>query len=304
MNRKQNALARVLVFGEVLFDSFSDGREVLGGAPFNLAWNLKGMGFDPLLITRIGEDENGRSIRENMRRWGLDTSAVQLDSTHPTGRVEIQLSGTAHNFDILPDQAYDFISQEPLKQLLQDSSPRMIYRGTLAMRTENNARTWKELMRQVPAPAVFLDVNLREPWWNMKDLKEALSEATWVKINDEELELLVGSELETRLDYREVARDLISRHDLDMLFLTCGAHGSALFDKHGSVYWQGAGEDNIQIVDTVGAGDAYAAAVVAGLLRKSAPPEMISRAAEFAARICRIRGATCFESDLYQKWKS
>ena len=78
-----------LIFGEVLFDRFPDGSEVLGGAPFNVAWHLQGFGLRPRLISRIGEDRAGRRVVEAMDRWGLDTAGVQRDLRRPTGAVDI-----------------------------------------------------------------------------------------------------------------------------------------------------------------------------------------------------------------------
>ena len=76
-----------LIFGEVLFDCFPDGREILGGAPFNVAWNLQAFGMSPLLVSRVGDDSLGWQIQEKMKSWGMNINCLQLDPSYPTGRT-------------------------------------------------------------------------------------------------------------------------------------------------------------------------------------------------------------------------
>ena len=82
---------RPVVFGEVLLDCFKDGTTVLGGAPYNVAWHLKGLGLDPLLLTRVGSDPRGDGIRAAMLPAGLDTTGVQVDPDLPTGTVNVSI---------------------------------------------------------------------------------------------------------------------------------------------------------------------------------------------------------------------
>jgi len=110
---------RPLVFGEVLYDSFPDGSVVLGGAPFNVAWHLRGFGLNPLFISRVGDDELGERIIAAMSEWGMDTRGVQRDPGHPTGRVVVSIRNNEPSFEIVPEQAYDFIAGEPLQALLR-----------------------------------------------------------------------------------------------------------------------------------------------------------------------------------------
>ncbi|HRV09486.1 MAG TPA: PfkB family carbohydrate kinase, partial [Acidobacteriota bacterium] len=91
---------RPVVFGEVVFDLFPDGSEVLGGAPFNVAWHLKGLGERPLMITRIGDDQRGRAILDRMLSAGLDVAGVQMDEEHPTGTVRVLLDSAGPRFQI------------------------------------------------------------------------------------------------------------------------------------------------------------------------------------------------------------
>jgi fructokinase len=84
----------------------------MGGAPFNVAWHLAGLGAKPLHTSRIGHDPCGDAVLAGMRDWGMDVSGIQMDTQAPTGQVQIALTGTDHSFTILPDQAYDRIATE------------------------------------------------------------------------------------------------------------------------------------------------------------------------------------------------
>ncbi|MGB5338517.1 MAG: PfkB family carbohydrate kinase, partial [Gammaproteobacteria bacterium] len=96
----------VCIFGEVLFDHFPDGKHVLGGAPFNVAWHLQAFGLTPRFISRVGADAEGESVLAAMRDWGMDTQAVQIDAQRPTGRVSVQIVDDEPAYDIVADCAY------------------------------------------------------------------------------------------------------------------------------------------------------------------------------------------------------
>ena len=106
--------AGLFIFGEVLFDCFPGGEQILGGAPFNVAWHLQALGDRPLFISRIGEDAQGGQILQAMRQWGMETGAMQIDTTRPTGRVEVRITNNEPSYDIVADSAYDRISAADL----------------------------------------------------------------------------------------------------------------------------------------------------------------------------------------------
>ena len=121
----------VLVFGEALFDSFADGKQVLGGVPFNVAWHLQALGDHPVFISRIGNDELGQKILSTMRDWCMDTQSVQIEDVHQTGQVEVTIIDNEPHCSITPNCAYDFISTKVMKDL-PDSG--ILYHGTLGLR--------------------------------------------------------------------------------------------------------------------------------------------------------------------------
>ena len=128
-------MKNLMIFGEVLFDIFPDGNKVFGGAPFNVAWHLHGLGADPLFVGRVGDDNNGKKIISKMGEWEMNMKGIQIDSEHPTGRVTIKLKDGQPAFNIEADQAYDFISaDETLNENGSDFD--LLYYGSLALRTK------------------------------------------------------------------------------------------------------------------------------------------------------------------------
>lgn len=290
---------RPVIFGEVLFDSFPDGREVLGGAPFNVARHLQGFELEPLFISRVGDDRRGEQVRAAMAEWGMDRAGLQRDAQHPTGSVRIAMQGTQHTFDILPQQAYDYIDADLALPLLQQHSISLLYFGSLIEREPVSRNTLQQL-RALPVP-LFSDVNLRAPWWQTERVVSLLQGVNWVKLNDEEIAALgFGGELDS------AARRMRDAFDLELLVVTRGEAG-ALFVTAEQVL-HGEPVPVKRLVDTVGAGDAFSAVVLLGMLRDWPLAKTLGHALEFAAHLCEVRGAVLPDNSYYQtclaKWDS
>ena len=203
MNKHKN----LLIFGEVLFDCFEDGNTVLGGAPFNVAWHLQAFGCAPLFVSRIGDDELGEKIRQSMQTWGMDTSGLQRDSTHPTGTVQVKLIDDEPHYEIVPNRAWDFIDA----RAIPDVSPGLIYHGSLALRSPRSAGALQTL-KDTSAATVFMDINLRPPWWEKVQLEKLVADAAWVKLNEHELRALVHAD-DKKSARLHLITDLLSRLD-------------------------------------------------------------------------------------------
>ncbi|AKJ65248.1 PfkB family carbohydrate kinase [Kiritimatiella glycovorans] len=297
MHERKPMQGRPVVIGEVLFDCFPDGTEVLGGAPFNVAWHLAGLGLEPLLISRVGADERGRRIESAMREWGMDLSGIQRDDIAPTGEVRITLDPDGgHSFEILPDQAYDAIDWGRAVGDAAGAGAALCCAGSLIRRYGHNARGLDRLLEEAGAP-LFLDVNLRAPWWDRSSVRQQVAEARWVKLNDEEIGVLGDRGTESPEDMEAEARAWIDRFGLEAVILTRGGEGSSLVTASGVSRCPGSGNEGL--VDTVGAGDGFSAMVIEGLMRGRSASDLQRRAAEFASKICRIRGATVSDTGLY-----
>lgn len=289
---------RPVIFGEVLFDTFEDGSAVLGGAPFNVAWHLQGFGLAPLFISRVGDDEAGERVLRTMGAWGMDTQGVQVDPDHPTGRVRVKLEGGQPSFDILPDQAYDFVEAGPAVDGLDNTGAALLYHGSLCARNEVSRETLVQLRRRHALP-VFVDVNLRSPWWTKERIGELVAGARWVKLNDHELRALGGAQSG---GLHEIARAYLQASGFELLIVTLGTDGALIASSQGIE--RGAPVVVDDVADTVGAGDAFSAVMVYGLIRGWVPSIVLKGAMEFAAQICRRRGATTTEVALYRGFQA
>lgn len=291
---------RPVVFGEVLFDCFEDGNAVLGGAPFNVAWHLAGFGLDPLFVSRIGSDEHGERVLSTMGEWGMDVAAVQRDSVHPTGSVQVALVDGQPEYRILPDQAYDYIGAEGAVAAMRTAAPALLYHGSLIARSRGSRQALDAL--RADRLATFVDINLRAPWWTPEGIDGLLRGARWIKLNEGELaQLAAGASAPA-----EDARRLCGRYGCDLLIVTQGQDGGFFVGAPGQGRIPAAAVP--AFVDSVGAGDAFSAVTILGLLRGWRLVDTLERAARFAARICGIRGATTRERGLYDEslraWES
>jgi fructokinase len=291
----------VALFGEVLADRFPD-RSVLGGAPFNVARHLQAFGLHPVLITRTGNDELREELLASMARFEMDTLGVQCDPAHPTGQVIVRMEQGGHRFEIPPDQAYDFIHAGITRLVARSTQPELIYFGTLAQRHKISRRALNSLFRSIGAPRM-LDINLREPWYDVQTLKRSLLRADLVKMNYDELASL-ARQLQLPGDNAAAqAAALIERFSLERVLVTCGAQGAWQLTADGTHTLAKGIAPTGGIVDTVGAGDGFAAVFILGMLRGWPASLTLSRANRFAAALCGIRGAIPDEPSFYRPFQ-
>lgn len=278
---------RPCLFGEVLFDHFPDGARVLGGAPFNVAWHLQAFGRQPWFVSRVGDDAEGHEIRRSMRDWGMDTGGLETDPFLPTGRVEVTLEGGEPSYDIVHPCAYDAI------EAMRSPACGILYHGSLALREPVSRQALERLLGATPG-LVFVDVNLRPPWSRAVPLEPLLQRADWVKLNQHEL-----AEVDDRAASDPQA--FVERYAVTGLILTLGASGAELYTRDGG-HFAVAPQPGTQVVDTVGAGDAFAAVTILGISLGWDPQQILERAQGFASRIVGMRGATPGNTAFYRSF--
>lgn len=279
----------VALFGEVLADVFPE-RSVLGGAPYNVARHLQAFGLHPVLISRTGSDALRDELLGEMAGSGMDARGIQRDPDYPTGQVKVIFENGSHRFDILPDQAYDHICAEHARATIAAIKPRLAYFGTLAQRAEKSRLAAAQFLQDCDCP-VFLDINLRTPWYDAATIAGSLIAADIVKLNAEELAVVSGLFGLAGLNPAAQAVALQQRFGLAQVLVTCGAAGSWLLDERQQILQTAPADPEQPVVDTVGAGDAFAAVFILGLLQQWDAPTTLHRAGEYAAAMCRVRGA-------------
>jgi fructokinase len=280
------------IFGEVLFDHFPDGSRVLGGAPFNVAWHLQAFGQSPRFISRIGDDPPGREIAALMDAWGMSRADLQIDRDRPTGSVRVSVRDGEPQYEIVPGCAYDFIAAESLED---KDTEGVLYHGSLAVRNPV-ARAALQAVKARHRGKVFVDVNLRTPWWDRETLRVLLDGADWVKLNEAELAELFP---ESRGGLEAAMVAFYELFDLEVLVVTRGEKGAVAWDRreHFVAVQPSVGA---AVVDTVGAGDAFAALLLLGLNRQWPLEVTLERAQAFAGALVGRRGATVAEKAFYR----
>ncbi|HDQ13915.1 MAG TPA: carbohydrate kinase [Sediminispirochaeta sp.] len=249
---------RALSFGELLWDII-DGREYIGGAPFNLAAHLARMGAESYLVSAVGEDELGSRALEKMREIGVSREFINIQRDYPTGVVSVELDeGGTPVYHIKEQSAWDHISLNP-EQLsrISDTSWDVLSFGSLAQREANNRRLLPQVVEAAAAKEVFFDVNLRLNYYSKGLLKELLGYTDILKLNDEELapvsRLFFGAEIEAQ----DFASELFRREKTHTLILTRGRLGSSVYTRTQKIHIPVV---DVRVKDTVGAGDSYSAA--------------------------------------------
>src|SRR5262245_1696604 len=278
---------KIVAIGELLWDLFPSGKQ-LGGAPANFTYHAHALGADASLVTRVGADALGCEARERFHLLGLPTDTVEVDAAAPTGTVAVELGdGGKPTYTIHEAVAWDRFTADQLA-LAAAGAADAVYFGSLAQRTEPARHAIRTLVAAAPARALrVFDVNLRPPYVVPEVIEGSLTLANVLKLNDQELPVLAGL-FALRGDTREQVADLARRFDLSLVALTRGERGSLLLANG---RWSDHPGLPAEVRDTVGAGDAFCAAMVLGFLAGRPLDEINARANEVAAYVCSQPGA-------------
>jgi fructokinase len=285
--------------GEILWDIFPDGRKVAGGAPFNFAFHCHQLGHAAAFVSRVGNDELGQELRERVRELGLSDEHIQTDHKLPTGTVRVSVDKSGQpSYTIDTSAAWGNLEWTPtLAELTREAVA--LCHGTLALCGGKGSRKVIEKMaleiHQHKGLTIY-DVNLRGKSADKPD-EAATSWSRWLKVNDDELGELMsqvgesiddGVSVENGAHMLELLRKDMSREDT-MLIVTRGASGAEVFGT-GFHYRERAPQATV--IDTVGAGDAFTAAMACLHLEGRPIHECLRFANHYAARVCEHQGAT------------
>ncbi|MCA9063294.1 MAG: carbohydrate kinase, partial [Planctomycetaceae bacterium] len=279
----------IVGLGEVLWDMFPN-RARFGGALANYVCSVAGLGGNTVsvaMVTAVGVDPFGDHAVATLEKQGVDIRFIQR-SQQPTGQVKVQIDGTgAATYDFAPDVAWDSLMwTEDLEALARRAD--VVCFGTLAQRSELSRRTILHFLSCVRQTATkVLDVNLRPPHYSLETVLHSLQMADVLKLNEEELPV-IATLCRCSGNHLDVLRQLVDRFDLKLVALTRGERGSLLV--RGSQISEFPGIPT-EVMDTVGAGDAFTAAMTLGMLRNQALSEMNERASQVASYVCSQVGA-------------
>ena len=288
----RSAAARVLGIGELLWDLFPDGPR-LGGAPFNVIANLRRLGHPAAFVTAVGDDELGRRALSAADRLGVEATFVSVALDLPTGTVTVTPDpGGGHRFAIGSPAAYESIGDgDALVARLAAWTPEALVFGTLAQRSTGVRDLTRRLASEVRPAHRLYDVNLRDGCWTPELVLELLGDATAVKLNESEagvLANLLGTASAASSLATALGTELASRYAVSALCITRGAHGATLWIDGQEHTVRGI---PISVADTVGAGDAFAAGMLHGLLAGTPPAETLAFANRLGALVASRPGA-------------
>ncbi|MEY2855251.1 MAG: hypothetical protein RL030_2383 [Pseudomonadota bacterium] len=290
-------MPRVLCFGEVLWDLLPHGR-YLGGAPLNVAYHLAQLGCNTALASSVGADAAGSAALAAISMRHIDATAIGRHPTFPTGTATVCLdcNGQAR-FEILQPAAWDEIACAPL---LSSPAPAAIVFGTLALRSPGNRAELTCLLDAFPQAWVVCDLNLRPPFDDLGPLTPFLRRAHLLKFNADEARRLSGGAPD-ETDWRALTAKLAEHHRNAIVCVTLGGDGACLRD--GSL-WCTVEAPPVAVRDTVGAGDAFTAAIVAGRLRfpSHSWPRVLRAACQLGAFVANHKGAQPAYGDFQPSW--
>ena len=279
---------RIVGIGELLWDLLPGGAQI-GGAPANFAYHAGALGCAARTISRVGDDALGHTLLDQLRELGVNCECVQVDATLPTGTVTVAIDVDGQPcFDIQRNVAWDVLQAEPAAMLAVSSADAICF-GTLAQRHPVARDAIRTLVRASPSQALrVLDVNLRQDYHSRQMIEESLALASVLKVNDIELPILatlfgLTGDANAQLD------QLAERWQLRAVALTRGDRGSVLRTAHERSEHPGI---RVRVMDTIGAGDAFTAAMTIGLLSGWALDDVNAHANEVAAFVASCAGGT------------
>lgn len=256
---------RLVSIGEILWDVIGPS-EHLGGAPLNFAAHAAKLGYEVFLVSAVGDDERGRRALEGVRACGVSTEFVQIASGKATGTAEVELDPDGRPmFRIVRPAAYDFVRLTlPILQRIAELQPDWVYFGTLYHVSNQALASTLRLLDEVPSARTFYDVNLRDGNWNLSTVEQLASHASIIKLSDSEAECLDAS-LESdglQASVEDFCQRWSGQYSCKAICITFGERGCGIYKDHS---YTGVPGCKVEVADTIGAGDAFAAAFLYGI---------------------------------------
>ena len=299
--------------GEILWDLLPSGKQ-LGGAPANFAYHAHALGAEARVVSRVGDDPLGREILDRLRALGLTTDGIGVDTNAPTGTVSVELAADGQpRFIIHENVAWDRLVADDASLAFAARADAVCF-GSLAQRRKPSRSSIRALVAATPATALrVFDINLRQQFYSREIIETSLRLANVLKLNDQELPVLAAM-FGLRGGVREQLAALAQQFGLRAVALTRGAHGSLFYAvtpkvaaslRDANIYGDRSRSDRttlgewsdhpglaVKVADTIGAGDAFTAALTLGLLAGRPLDDINRHANEVAAYVCSQPGAT------------
>ncbi len=285
-------MKKIVAFGEVVWDVLPGGR-VLGGTPLNMAFRCNSFGEESVLLSRLGYDNSGNDVLDELERLGISDKNIQIDDEFPTGTINITFDEkNESHYEVVQDVAFDHIefSAEALK--LARNTDCLFY-GLLPQRFGISKNTLRELLKESPDSIHFFDLKLFEHFFNKKVVENLLFSSNIVRIKEKEIAFLEKElEINRSENLEEFGASLAEKYKLDIVLITRGAAGVFAFHKTEGVFYDTGYK--IEMVDNIGSGVAFLAAFLHYYLNGKTVQESLSFGNAAGALNTTKRGATEF----------
>jgi len=290
---------KITSVGEILFDVYEENR-TMGGAPFNFIYHILKLTGQGNFISRIGNDELGGEIRQFFSKKNISDKYLQIDETHKTGVARAKLDERkVPTFTIEEERAYDFIETTNNLINLVKNDTDCLYFGSLAQRNEVSKGTIRKLFNL--ASIKFCDLNLRQNFYSKDVIEQSLYAANIVKLNSDELQIVNKFFNKNNFSQIDSIESLINRFSINLVCVTDGENGATIVNNN---YESDTCKiKNEIVVDTVGAGDAYATILCIGYMNKLDFRKINKLANEFAGEIVKVEGALPENDQVYDKFR-
>ncbi|WP_113662937.1 carbohydrate kinase family protein [Pedobacter nanyangensis] len=280
----QNQLKKAICFGEILWDNLPSGR-LAGGAPMNVAYHLRKLGVDASLISRVGDDEAGKTLIDFISSIGIPAENIQIDLEQSTSEVIASLKENNEMvYTITYPTAWDYITwQNDFERRLADAD--VFIFGSLSARNEVSKTTLLQLLDH--AKFKVFDVNLRTPYYDKNTIGTFLSKADVVKLNENEI-VMLGNWFTAGGDEQNVVAALMEQFQLAEILITKGADGGTYYSQNQKIDYLA---EKVTVVDTVGSGDSFLAAFLSQKLAGEKIVDCLNFAAKVAGFVTSQKGA-------------
>ena len=279
----------VVALGELLWDKFPSGAK-FGGAPGNFAHHVAALGAETYMVSAVGDDELGRRAMERLQESGIRLPHVAVNMQHPTGSVDVTVDAEGHpSYQFHENDSWDFLEWSDDLAMLANRCDAVCF-GTLGQRSQPSRSTIQRFVSTTKRSALRIaDINLRSPFYNDQVIQESLELVNVLKLNDDELRYLTDRlALRQRAD-ADQAKEIRQRYQLELVAVTRGRNGALVVTEDSTFDVPGR---PTEVSDTVGAGDSFTAALVAGLLQGKPVGGLVETACRIAEYVCTQPGAT------------
>jgi fructokinase len=291
-------MKRITSIGEILFDIYGTKKN-FGGAPLNFIYHIQKIAGNANFVTAVGDDQDGRTILEFLEDHRFPLQYISIKKGVPTGNVLVKLSDSkVPQYQIKKNVAYDYISISENQKLSLIKNSGLIYFGTLCQRNIISRETIQSFFNSDLIK--FCDLNLRQSFYTDKIVFDSLSAADILKLNNDELKVVCSMFSINSVKTAEAVKSLMKRFNIKYIAVTIGEDGAELFSRTGSAHYK---VSKGEIIDTVGAGDAYSAILALGIINGHTIENINKLANEFASEVCSVKGALPMDEGIYESYR-